>query len=107
MTLPNFLIIGAGRTGTTSLYSYLGQHPQVYTSPVKEPRFFAYEGRTSPLPGPWGELQLKGHSTDLEQYRALFSGVSTELAIGEASVDYIYLPARSRREAHRPRSPAR
>ena len=43
MPLPNFVIIGAARSGTTSLYRYLAQHPDVFTSPVKETNFFAWE----------------------------------------------------------------
>ncbi|MBE9124804.1 MULTISPECIES: sulfotransferase [unclassified Coleofasciculus] len=37
--LPDFIIIGAGKCGTTSLHSYLDQHPQVYISPQKETLF--------------------------------------------------------------------
>ena len=44
MTLPNFLIIGAAKAGTSALYAYLAQHPEVYLSPTKEPNFFAFEG---------------------------------------------------------------
>ena len=44
MTLPNFLIIGAQKAGTTAIYDYLSQHPQVFTSELKEPGFFAFEG---------------------------------------------------------------
>ncbi len=44
MTLPNFLVIGAGKSGTTSLYHYLRQHPQIFMSPTKEPNFFALGG---------------------------------------------------------------
>jgi len=43
MSLPNFLIIGAAKAGTNALYHYLRQHPQVYMSPWKEPKFFAFE----------------------------------------------------------------
>jgi hypothetical protein len=43
--MPTFLIIGAGKSGTTSLYHYLKQHPDVYMSPVKEPLFFAFAGQ--------------------------------------------------------------
>jgi len=39
--MPNFLIIGAAKSGTTSLYEYLKQHPQIWMSPVKETNFFA------------------------------------------------------------------
>jgi hypothetical protein len=42
--LPNFLVIGAEKSGTTALDDYLGQHPEIYMSPTKEPRFFALEG---------------------------------------------------------------
>ena len=38
--MPNFFIVGAQKAGTTSLYHYLNQHPQVYMSPRKEPHFF-------------------------------------------------------------------
>jgi sulfotransferase family protein len=47
--LPNFLIVGAGKSGTTSLYRYLRQHPQIYMSPIKEPCYFASEIRVENL----------------------------------------------------------
>lgn len=42
MIMPNFLTIGAAKAGTTSIYNYLNQHPEIYMSPNKEPNFFAY-----------------------------------------------------------------
>ncbi|MEL6931203.1 MAG: sulfotransferase, partial [Cyanobacteria bacterium J06600_6] len=44
MTQPNFLILGVAKSGTTSLYHYLCQHPEIFMSRVKEPNFFACEG---------------------------------------------------------------
>ncbi len=44
MTLPNFLIIGVVKAGTTSIHLYMGQHPQVFMSPVKETNIFLTEG---------------------------------------------------------------
>jgi hypothetical protein len=41
--MPNLFIIGAAKAGTTALYDYLNQHPQVYVSRVKEPMFFSRE----------------------------------------------------------------
>ena len=38
--LPNFFLAGVSKGGTTSLYHYLRQHPQVYMCPIKEPMFF-------------------------------------------------------------------
>ena len=43
--LPNFFVAGAPKAGTTSLYRYLDQHPEIYMSPIKEPHFFAEEIR--------------------------------------------------------------
>lgn len=91
MTLPNFLVIGAARSGTTSLYDHLRQHPRIFMSPVKEPRFFAYEGETPDFRGP-GDAARMPKFTTLEAYEALFAGVSDETAIGEASVIYLYSP---------------
>ena len=45
MTMPNFLIVGVMKSGTTALYYYLEQHPQIYMSPVKEANFFCFEGQ--------------------------------------------------------------
>ena len=89
--LPNFLIIGAAKAGTTSLYHYLGQHPQVYMSPVKEPKFFALEGQQLDYRGPGDAERMKSASvTTLQDYQELFEGVSTEIAVGEASTLYLY-----------------
>jgi len=43
--LPNFFIIGAAKSGTTSLFDIIAQHPSVYASPIKEIRFFSNEDR--------------------------------------------------------------
>lgn len=79
MPLPNFLIIGVPKAGTTSLWRYLHQHPNVYLPDLKEPRFF--------IDIPDSSLRNKAVST-IEEYRRLFSDVKSESAIGEASVGY-------------------
>jgi hypothetical protein len=43
--LPNFFVVGAPKAGTTSLYHYLDQHPEIYMSAIKEPYFFSTEFR--------------------------------------------------------------
>jgi hypothetical protein len=94
MTLPNFLVIGAGKSGTTSLWRYLGQHPDVYVSPVKEPNFFALEGKSLDFGAPKNMTRnINSWSvTNLGAYRDLFNEVSGEKAIGEASPLYLYFP---------------
>ena len=94
MTLPNFLIIGAAKGGTTSLYAYLQQHPQVFMSSPKEPTFFGNEGTDGLFNGPHDE-DRGYHSrviTNFVDYSALFDRVTNEKAIGEASIYYVYLP---------------
>ncbi|MGQ4646866.1 sulfotransferase domain-containing protein [Lyngbya aestuarii] len=80
MTMPNFFVIGAMKAGTTTIHNYLKQHPQIYMSSIKEPDFFCYDG------------QRNCAITNLEDYRALFQGVSDEIAIGESSTTYLELP---------------
>jgi hypothetical protein len=88
--LPNFFIAGAPKAGTTSLYLYLGQHPQVYMSPIKEPRFF---GLTDLLTGAGAGATLPLPVRTWEDYIDLFRNVRHETAIGEASVAYFCLPS--------------
>jgi hypothetical protein len=85
--MPNFFIIGAQKAGTTSLYYYLKQHPQVYMSPRKEPHFFEGMHREYHRPG-----RRTPAVTDLDDYQALFEGVTDEKAVGEASASYLYSP---------------
>jgi hypothetical protein len=87
VTMPNFFIIGAQKAGTTSLYHYLNQHPQVYMSPRKEPHFF--EGMHSEYRRPG---RRSTPVSGLGEYQALFEGASGEKAIGEASASYLYSP---------------
>lgn len=92
MKMPNFLIIGAAKSGTTSLYHYLAQHPQIFMSRVKEPGFFAMEGRAPDYRGPGDLASCRLGTPDLQSYCALFDGVRDEKAVGEASTAYLYLP---------------
>ena len=97
MTLPNFIIIGTTKAGTTSINHYLNQHPDVFMSPVKEPRFFAFEDETLTYQGPRGEEINSDSITKLVDYHALFQGAVREKAIGEASALYLYMPNAAKR----------
>jgi hypothetical protein len=106
---PNFFIAGAPKAGTTSLYYYLDQHPQIYMSPIKEPCYFASEIRPENfgpelqdlvaqdaqtlrnyLDGPMREKRFGGIVTRWEDYLRLFQGAREAKAIGEASVCYLW-----------------
>jgi hypothetical protein len=77
MRLPNFLIIGAAKSGTTTLYEYLNRHPQIHLSSIKEPQFFAVDSQ---------------YERGIEWYSSLFNGASPNQICGEASTDYTKLP---------------
>ena len=97
---PTFLIIGAGKSGTTSLYRYLVEHPEVFMSPKKEPNFFAFEGKQLDFRGPGDDAAKNTSVTTKEEYLELFSGVRKEKAIGEASPVYIYNDTAAERIHH-------
>lgn len=73
--LPNFLIAGAQKCGTTSMWSVLRGHAQVFMSDEKEINFFG---------------STKRHSLGMEWYRQHFAGVKNETAVGEATPTYLY-----------------
>lgn len=78
--LPNFILVGAPKAGTTSLYYYLDQHPDVFMCPEKEPHHFA--------PAKWCSHPVPDRRT----YENLFSNWSGQRAVGEASTGYLYYP---------------
>jgi hypothetical protein len=83
MTLPNFLIIGAAKAGTTSLYEHFRAHPGIFMPRLKEARFFNYDGRGS---------RVKFPVQTLEVYEALFEDAAGATAIGEATPHYLNFP---------------
>lgn len=93
MTLPNFLIFGVQKAGTTSIYNYLKQHPQVFMSPLKETDFMGRESAADPEDAEV-EVQLtrggRQQILNIRDYRALFDGATDEIAIGEASPNYLF-----------------
>jgi hypothetical protein len=105
MKKPGFFIVGAAKAGTTSLYEYLRQHPEIYFSPVKEPNYFSsdidvrnfsvtYKRNTfldvdryfakEPL-----EPLQQTYVRKEEHYRKLFEPVTREKIAGEASTSYL------------------
>lgn len=85
---PNFLVVGAAKSGTTALYRWLQQHPQVYMPANKQPHFFA--GISPAFRGP-GDAALN-HDIVVERtrYLELFRPGAGRAARGEASPFYLY-----------------
>ena len=89
MTLPNFLILGAPKGGTTTLNSVLSQHPDVFMCPIKEAGFFWAYGQEITWRGPGTEKLRNRLVNDLEGYEKLFEHAANQKAIGESSVRYL------------------
>ncbi len=81
---PNFFIVGAVRAGTTSLYEYLRRTEGVYLSPVKEPRFFS----SVEEPPAYAPPRIRSRT----EYLKLFAKARGEIAVGEASPQYLCDP---------------
>lgn len=76
---PNFFLVGAPKAGTTALYEYLREHPNVCMSKIKEPHYFASDFESYP------------RVRDEREYLALFRHCHEDhTAVGEASVWYLY-----------------
>lgn len=86
-TLPDFILAGAAKGGTTSLSRYLKQHPDVYFPEHKEPYFFSFDGEVKQAADP-GFRKLIIDQPD--KYSALFAPAAPGQILGEASTSYLY-----------------
>ena len=76
--VPDFYIVGGPKCGTTALFEYLNQHPQIFMPNRKEINYFGKD------------LQFKNYNMDFDYYCSLFSNASKTQVIGEASVWSLY-----------------
>jgi hypothetical protein len=88
MRKPNFFIVGAPRCATTSVYTYLKQHPDIFLSLLKEPLFFGSDLTPHPL-------AISGEAA----YQHLFAAAGGARVIGEGSVFYL-MSKRAAEEIH-------
>jgi len=88
---PNFLVVGAGRCGTTALVEGLRSHPQVFVTEPKEPHYFAFHGTRPAFAGPGDAHTINRVSvTDRQDYLALYPRNHHFLALGDGSVSTLY-----------------
>ncbi|MBA2556652.1 MAG: hypothetical protein H0V12_04785, partial [Chloroflexi bacterium] len=81
---PDFFIPGAPKSGTSSMYEYLRQHPEIYLPSLKEPRHFCPDQDSG------SDRDGLFFVRDRDEYLALYAGVRGEKRIGDASVQYLY-----------------
>src|SRR6056297_2673206 len=92
--LPDFLIVGASKSGTSSIYHYLNQHPEIFLSNIqKEGRYFSQmKGNFS---GPGDTRVDAAIIRNIEQYKMLFQNYNNEKAVGDISPEYLWFHERA------------
>jgi hypothetical protein len=100
--LPQFVIAGAPKAGTTALHAALATHPGLYLSPVKEPKYYLTDGRPPPRSGQRGPGDAHSAREWIwrrADYLALFAGAPTGTVRGESTPFYLYDRAAQQRLA--------
>src|SRR4051812_47746177 len=97
MALPNFFVIGVPKAGTTALHVALAQHPQLFMSEVKEPKFFMCDGPPPARGGPGDAKTFRERVWRREDYEGLFARAPEGALRGESTPFYLYDPDAQRR----------
>lgn len=88
--LPNFIVVGAPKCGTTSLYHYLKQHPQIFLPERKELHYFSFKYMEKLLAGPGDSNILETSCRTIEEYAAFYAPARAQIALGDISPSYFY-----------------
>jgi hypothetical protein len=101
MALPDFLVIGAPKAGSTALHAALAQHPQLHLSSIKEPKFFLCDGTPPPRQGGPGDAHsYREWIWNRADYEALFDDAPSGTLRGESTPFYLSdFPAQTRIKA--------
>jgi hypothetical protein len=89
VSLPDFFVIGAPKAGTTALHAALTQHPRLFMSPVKEPKFFLCDGPPPDNGGPGDAHSYREWIWRPEEYERLFDRAPTGTLRGESTPFYL------------------
>jgi hypothetical protein len=92
VALPDFLIIGVPKAGTTALHAALARHPELYMSAIKEPKFFLTDGPPPDKGGPGDALTYREHVWRRADYEALFDEAPAGTLRGESTPLYLHDP---------------
>jgi len=90
MPLPDFLIAGVPKAGTTALHAALVPHPGLFLPAVKEPKFFLSDGPPPTRGGPGDVQTYQEHVWRQTDYEALFAPAPAGALLGEATPFYLY-----------------
>jgi hypothetical protein len=90
MAVPDFFVAGAPKAGTTALHVALAQHPSLFMSAVKEPKFFLFDGPPPVQGGPGDAKTYREHVWRRSEYEALFDEAPPGTLRGESTPFYLY-----------------
>lgn len=90
MALPDFLVAGVPKAGTTALHAALARHPGLYLSPVKEPKYFLTDGPPPTSGGPGDALTYREYIWRRDEYERLFEEAPPGAQKGESTPLYLY-----------------
>lgn len=90
MALLDFLVAGVPKAGTTALHAALARHPQLYLSPVKEPKFFLTDGPPPARGGPGDVQTYQEHVWRRADYERLFAAAPRGTLRGESTPFYLH-----------------
>jgi len=96
VSAPGFIVIGAPKGGTTSLYHYLRQHPQIYMSVLKDSHFFLHDGGSPPMRGPSDSSREREMIKTWPAHQKQFRAARPDQVTGEVGVRYLDSPAACR-----------
>lgn len=95
--LPTFFVVGAAKAGTTSLFRYLNDHPNVYAPSVKEPFFFSFMNKDLDFKGPFDHEVNASTITNFDEYENLYCEARGTQERGDFSNSYLYFPRSAER----------
>lgn len=97
MALPDFLVIGVPKAGTTALHAALAQHPQLHLSKIKEPKFWLTDGPPPKRGGPGDAQTYQEYVWRRADYEALFADAPAGTLRGESTPFYLWSGAAQQR----------
>ncbi|MGF1640786.1 MAG: sulfotransferase [Rhodospirillales bacterium] len=92
---PDFFLVGAMKAGTSSLYNYLGKHPNVFVPKPKEPHFFVCDSCRQ------RRLLISSSIASESRYRDLFRDAGDDQLVGDFSVSNLWCESAAQRIADR------
>lgn len=91
--LPNFVVVGFPKCGSTSLHYYLNEHPDIFMPRQKELHYFTNKILSSMTGGPGDKEVDKFHVKSFEEYKGFYKDVDSQRAVGDVSPSYINYPS--------------